>query len=224
MRIHSDHSEPRIFVIGHDTSLRDYVKKSVPEHCDRTEWFSDLTEYQQACQPTLTGCVVFEARPDNNSSADHQLTPLYQSCQLPILVLCHNATVAMSVHAVKRGAFNFLEQPSSPQILNHAVTDAVAWSETKYYRTRRRQEFEQLKATLSPREEQVYELLLQGQENKRIALALQISPSTVEKHRLSVVRKMGTENAVQLLNQKFEATGSLAANSAPPKLLHKKAS
>ena len=72
-----------------------------------------------------------------------------------------------------------------------------------------RAEYDQLVRQLSPREQQVYQLLLQGQENKQIALLLKISPSTVEKHRLSVVRKLQTENVVQLLIQKFEATGTL---------------
>lgn len=72
-----------------------------------------------------------------------------------------------------------------------------------------RAEYEQLASQLSPREDQVYQLLLQGRENKQIALLLKISSSTVEKHRLAVVRKMQTENVVQLLIQKFQATGTL---------------
>jgi len=76
-----------------------------------------------------------------------------------------------------------------------------------------RSDYAQLVTQLSPREREVYQLLLQGHESKQIALLLSISPSTAEKHRLAVVRKMQTENVVQLLIQKFEATGTLSDRS-----------
>ena len=49
--------------------------------------------------------------------------------------------------------------------------------------------------------------MLGGTETKKIAVALGISPSTVEKHRIAVIRKMGAENTVHLINQKYTAVG-----------------
>ncbi len=74
---------------------------------------------------------------------------------------------------------------------------------------RARKDFEILLSQLSPRETEVYDLLLQGQENKQIALRLKIAASTVEKHRMVVVRKMEVQSVTHLLVQKFQATGTL---------------
>lgn len=53
-------------------------------------------------------------------------------------------------------------------------------------------------ASLTPREETVLELIVRGATNKEIGRSLDISPRTVEVHRLRILDKLGAKNAAQL--------------------------
>lgn len=53
--------------------------------------------------------------------------------------------------------------------------------------------------SLSPREHQIIELILEGKLNKEIAYAFSISVSTVESHRSNIMRKLGAKNVAQLI-------------------------
>ena len=53
--------------------------------------------------------------------------------------------------------------------------------------------------TLTPRERQVFDALIEGRSNKEIAQALDISPRTVEGHRARIIRKVGASSASDML-------------------------
>lgn len=54
-------------------------------------------------------------------------------------------------------------------------------------------------ASITPRESQVVEYLCLGFENKEIAVALKISPRTVEDHRFNILQKYKVRNIVELV-------------------------
>nr|WP_312374259.1 response regulator transcription factor [Delftia acidovorans] len=53
--------------------------------------------------------------------------------------------------------------------------------------------------SLSPRQQQVFDLLVQGHPNKRIAFDLSVSEGTVKAHVAAIMRRFGVVNRVQLL-------------------------
>ncbi|OAH42028.1 hypothetical protein AX777_22345 [Sphingobium yanoikuyae] len=102
-------------------------------------------------------------------------------------------TTANAVDSVRRyGGLDYLEKPLDEERLLAAVAEGVDWS-----RQRRRQMSRT--AALSPRERQVFELLIQGHSNKVIAGMLGFSPKTVEDHRASVMAKTGVNGLAQLI-------------------------
>jgi DNA-binding NarL/FixJ family response regulator len=54
---------------------------------------------------------------------------------------------------------------------------------------------------LTPREREVLQLIAEGYTNKAIAQALQISVKTVEKHRTSTMKKLGSHNLAELIRE-----------------------
>ena len=118
-------------------------------------------------------------------------------------VICHKdkcgkrRTLA-HVYAMKNGAFDFLEKPFEDNALVDVVIRAL---ETDA----RRQASQETQATvasrlvqLTPREQEVMQLVLAGKFNKVIADELNISMRTVEVHRSRVFEKMGVRSAVEL--------------------------
>lgn len=53
--------------------------------------------------------------------------------------------------------------------------------------------------SLTPREQQVLELVLQGLSNKEVGLELKISPRTIEVHRARGMEKLGVRNTAELV-------------------------
>lgn len=119
--------------------------------------------------------------------------------RLPILFLSGGANIAMSVRAIKAGAEDFLSKPVSSEALFEAVEravtryrgDALAMAELDALHTRMQ--------TLTPREQQVFGLVVQGLLNKQIADQLGNTERTVKEHRRSVMEKMQVDSLAELV-------------------------
>jgi DNA-binding CsgD family transcriptional regulator len=57
---------------------------------------------------------------------------------------------------------------------------------------------------LTKQQQAVCDLVMEGLGNKAIARQLGLSPRTIEDHKLSVYRKMGVSNGIQLVRKIFE--------------------
>ncbi|MFK7819626.1 MAG: response regulator transcription factor [Planctomycetaceae bacterium] len=67
---------------------------------------------------------------------------------------------------------------------------------------------------LSAREVEVLEHLVQGLSNKQIAAVLFLSPRTVEKHRASIHRKMGTHSLAVLTRMWLDHSSAIEPAAA----------
>lgn len=61
------------------------------------------------------------------------------------------------------------------------------------------------KKKLSPRENEVYNMLIDGETRKNIADKLCIAKSTLEWHILHIFQKKEVKNRVELVNKHYEA-------------------
>lgn len=102
-------------------------------------------------------------------------------------------TTAAAVDAIRdyRGV-DYLEKPIDTDRLLESIGQGVAWS-------RRRREALRRTAMLSPREQEVFHLLVKGFSNKAIAAALGVSTKTVENHRAAITAKTGAIGLAQLI-------------------------
>ena len=109
-----------------------------------------------------------------------------------------HADVSMAVQAMKSGALDFIEKPFNDQKVLDAVAAAIRHSAEAIDEVARRQAAKATLALLSPREQEVAQLVAQGQPNKQIASLLNISEKTVHIHRQHVMEKTGVFSAAEL--------------------------
>ena len=108
-------------------------------------------------------------------------------------------TVSSAVDSIRRyGGVDYLEKPIDEPRLLAAIDEGVAWSR------RRRAQLERT-ARLTPRERDVFALLVRGLSSKAIAAELGLSPKTVEDHRAQIALKTGTVGLAQLIELAGEA-------------------
>jgi two-component system response regulator DctR len=133
--------------------------------------------------PDISGVALFDVL------AARGLTNL-----LPVIFLTGHGDVPMAVDTLKRGAFDFFEKPFNDNKLMDRVQEALAASleagETAAIQARL--------GSLSAREREVLDLILDGKMNKVIADQLGISMRTVEVHRAHIFDKMNVKTAVEL--------------------------
>ena len=102
-------------------------------------------------------------------------------------------TTADAVDAVRRyGGVDYLEKPVDLDRLIAAIQEGAAWSVARRRQLART-------SRLSPREREVFQLLIKGLSNKAIAAELKLSPKTVEDHRAQISAKTETSGLAQLI-------------------------
>jgi FixJ family two-component response regulator len=105
----------------------------------------------------------------------------------------------MSVRAIKAGASDFLTKPISKEVLFDAIERAVERYLVVGEQQAQLNALRGLVAALSPRQRQVFGLVVQGRLNKQIAYELGVTERTVKAHRERVMLKTKAETTAELV-------------------------
>jgi RNA polymerase sigma factor (sigma-70 family) len=119
--------------------------------------------------------------------------------RLPIVFLTAHGTVPTSVQAMKLGAMDFLQKPFDSQALIAIICKAIERSRQQSAEAQECRDLEQRFASLSPRERDVFRLVVKGLLNKQIAFELGIVEKTVKVHRARVMEKMQANSLAELV-------------------------
>jgi len=125
---------------------------------------------------------------------------------LPIIFITAHGDVATAVRAMRAGAIEFLEKPYRGQDLLDRIHEAIAMDSEARKKKSERDELSELLDSLTPREREVMDLLIEGVPNKAIAAQLGIARKTVDVHRLRIMRKMKANSVVDLVRKALAAT------------------
>jgi FixJ family two-component response regulator len=126
---------------------------------------------------------------------------------LPIIFLTGHPDIPTTVLTIKAGAEDFLTKPVSSDKLPPAIERALAHHEV----TRSLNMVRARIGTLTPREQQVLELVIRGKTNKHIANALGPTERTIKSHRHRVMEKMEVRSLAELVSLS-ERVGVLGAS------------
>ena len=121
--------------------------------------------------------------------------------------------VRTTVQTIKAGADDFLTKPVSSKQLVAAIEQAIARHEASRSVKHRLDTLRALAETLTPRERQVFERVVQGKINKQIAQELGATERTIKAHRHRVMEKMKVQTLAELVSV-AERLGILANTSA----------
>lgn len=127
---------------------------------------------------------------------------------LPVLAIAEEPTISAVVRAIKAGALDYLTVPDQIGPLNEAVARCARDADAQRLSRARAAEARQRIGRLSMREREVLDRLADGCSNKAIARDLEISPRTVEIHRMKMMGKLGARHAAEAVRLSIEATGS----------------
>lgn len=191
--------EQTVFVVDDDEEVRDSLTVLLQSVGLRVRGYASAQGFLDDYDPGRSGCLVLDIRMPGMSGTELQERLGDRRATLPIIMVTGHGDVSLAVKSMKAGALDFLQKPFNEQELLDLVHHALAADEERRSASNRRQAVIDRLASLTPREREVMELIVDGKANKNIAAALGLSQRTVEIHRARVMKKTGAESLAELV-------------------------
>jgi len=203
-----------VHVVDDDASFRSAIERrlklagyDVATYASARELLDRLPDDGKA------GCILLDVCIPGLSGPELQNRLIELGSTLPIVFLTGHADTPTTVRAIKAGAEDFLIKPVSSEQLLDVIGRALARHEAGRDYHRKLESLRALAATLTPREHQVFDLIVRGRINKQIAYDLGTTERTVKAHRHQVMEKMKVRSLAELVSV-AERLGMLDAGKA----------
>ena len=160
---------------------------------------------------SIPSCILLDVRiPDlDGPGLQKRLGELGST--LPIIFLTGYHDIPATVQAIKAGADDFLIKPVTSDDLFRAIEKAFAHHQTLRDLKDKLDSVRARVGRLTPREREVFELVIVGEPNKQIARAIGCTTRTVKAHRHNVMEKMQVKSLAELVSI-AERIGIASAN------------
>lgn len=188
-----------IVVVDDDDGMRRALGTLLSTVGYKTALFALPSEFLARFKADEPGCLILDIRMPEMSGLEVQQQLNRLGAMLPVIFITGHGDVPMAVQAMKEGAFQFIQKPFRDQDLLDHINHALQSDRENRKDVARRAEVHRRMETLTPRENQVMDLVVEGEANKVMAIDLGLSERTVEIHRAKVMEKMGARSVAHLV-------------------------
>ncbi|WP_099864855.1 response regulator transcription factor [Pararhizobium haloflavum] len=191
-----------IHVVDDDAAVLDALGVILRMEGYEVEGFVSGDAFVRGVAQRAPDCVILDVHMPGRSGLDILRVLDKSRFPAPVIIITGQGDIPMAVQAVKSGAVDFLEKPFQVDILLERVRQAIDLAtadkpESSFSGQDR----------LTDREAEVLAQVVAGARDKEAALALGISPRTVEAHRKSIMGKLGARTLADLLRVVFSGRG-----------------
>jgi len=190
-----------VYVIDDDASFRTAIERRLKLAGYEVETYSSAEQLlDRLPNVEKPGCILLDVRMPGLTGLELQSCLAERGSILPIIFVTGYSDTPTTVRAIKAGADDFLTKPTSSVQLIDAIEHAMARFESSLRQRNELDAFRGLVASLTPRERQVFNLIVRGKINKLIAHELGTTERTVKAHRHEVMEKMQVNSLAELVS------------------------
>lgn len=190
---------PHIYIVDDDEAFRSAIARLLSIAGYAVATYNCADDFLTSNIKNQLGCILLDYSMPGPNGLELQQTLAERGYSLPIVFLSGCGDVSTAVQAMKYGAIDFLSKPVRQEELLTAIRNALIIQATYFKQHEKLQAWQQMYNTLTPREVQVFEKVVEGKLNKEIADELGTSERTIKAHRASVMQKMQVSSLAQLV-------------------------
>ena len=201
----------RVHIVDDDESFRKAIERHLKYAGYEVATYASAEHLlERLPSESVPGCILLDVRIPGLSGPELQERLSELGSTLPIIFLTGYPDVRTTVRAIKAGADDFLTKPVSSEELLQAVRRAIAHHEvTRGLKSKLDKVLAHVSA-LTPREREVFELVVRGDTNKQVARALGCTERTIKAHRHRVMEKMRAQSLAELVSLAERISASAA--------------
>jgi FixJ family two-component response regulator len=192
-------SSCKVFIIDDDFAVRRGLSLLFKAAGFLVESFESAEKLLEMDTSHGEGCIILDIFMEGKTGLELQGKIREKFPCLPIIFLSGKGDIPMSVKAMKEGAVNFLEKPVDDNLLVKAVEDAMQLSHNLLVQRQSEKLVRERINTLTPREFEIFQMIITGMLNKQIAGQLNIAEHTVKLHRGKITQKLGAKSVAELV-------------------------
>lgn len=191
--------DSQVFIVDDDGDVREAIAALVTQLGLAATGFDSAEAFLSGYRGERPACVVTDVRMLGMTGLELQVELGRLGLHLPVIVLTAHADTPTTVRAMKQGAFTLLDKPCRDSELWEAIRTALEQDVEQVRLDARRQELQGHLALLTPGEQDVLDLLMEGEANKVIAQKLDLGLRTVEARRQSLLKKFEVDSLAELI-------------------------
>ena len=192
---------PAIFLIDDHASVRDALGEMLSVLGYVVKTYESADAFLKTFDAGEPGCIVADVRMPGTDGIGLVRELVRRDIALPVVLISGHADVPMAVAAIKAGAQDFIEKPVDDAALVAAINRALARTFEQHDAQKSQSALDTRFARLTPRQIEIFDLVVEGFTSHAIAAKLNISVRTVESYRAEVMEKMQAESVAALVRQ-----------------------
>jgi FixJ family two-component response regulator len=192
-------TNPTVFVVDDDQAMRTSLQWLIESTGMQVKTFESADAFLSNYYPGRAGCLLLDVRMPGMSGLELQSYLAREGYHLPVIIITGHGDVGMAVKAMRAGAMDFIEKPFHDEDLLRSIQRALEVDQRQRLSRAARADILVRVADLTPREHEVMGMVTDGKANREIAVALGVTPKTVEAHRARVMEKMRAESLAELV-------------------------
>lgn len=200
--------ESYIWLIDDDVAVRDALSLLLSTVGWRTQVFDSVQAFQHNTGDLgqMNGCILLDIRMPGINGLTLLEEWTQRGIMLPVIIMTGHGSIDLCRRAFKNGAFEFLTKPIDADLLFDVVGAAMDMQNEQFEIRKKWQPLQEKLASLTVREKEMLEQLINGFSSKEIARHYSLSLRTVEAHRANIFSKLEVNSLPKLLRAYGDVT------------------